>query len=270
MKKKQMIGVIGCGNMGSVLVRGLLESGLYPASSIYVSDVKKEKLKSLKSAGIQVSDNRKLSGIADVIIIAVKPDTVGEVVSGMKEFLTPSKVLISIAAGISTAKIESFLRKKEVPVIRVMPNVNVRVKAGLLPYCLGKYAAGYEKLPERLFTPLGAVFKLPECMFDAVTAISGSGPGFIFYIAENIKKICREKKFTEKQSALITAYLIYGSGKMLAETGLSPDRLKGIVTSPGGTTIAGLTVFEQKKFPRILKQVVEKAEKRSKELISKA
>lgn len=260
------IGVIGCGNMGSVLVQGLLESKLYPGSSIYVSDVRKEKLKSLRKSGVRIVDNDKLAENSDVIIIAVKPAAVGEVVSGIGKFLTPSKVLISIAAGIPTARIESFLGKKAVPVIRIMPNVNVRVKAGILPYCPGRHAAGCGKIPEKLFAPLGVVFKLPENMFDSVTALSGSGPGFIFYIAENIKKICREKKFTEKQSALITAYLLYGSGRMLAETGLPPGVLREMVTSPGGTTFAGLSVFEQKKFPGILKQVIEKAEKRSREL----
>ncbi len=252
--------------MGSILVKGLLESGLYPASRIYISDTQKKKLKYFKRAGLQVVDNRRLSENADVVIIAVKPDAVEEVVSEIKEFLTPSKVLVSIAAGISTARIEKILLKKSVPVIRVMPNLNVRVRAGLLPYCPGRYADGCEGLVEKLLAPLGIVFKLSEEKFDAVTAISGSGPGFIFYIAENIKRICKKKKFTEQQSAIITSYLIYGSGKMLAETKLSPDRLKEMVSSPGGTTVAGLKVFEEKNFPEILKESIEKAENRSKEL----
>ncbi len=266
MKGKNKIGVIGCGNMGSVLVSGLLESGLCPPSSIYVADAKKAKLKSLKKSGVRIVDNGKLADSADVIILAVKPAAVSEVISGIRNFLTPSKVIISIAAGVSTRKIESFLKGKKVPVIRVMPNVNAMVKAGILPYCFGKHAAGCRGLPERLFSPLGTVFRLSENMFDAVTALSGSGPGFIFYLAENIKNICREKKFTEKQSALISSYLVCGSGKMLAETGIAPEKLKEMVTSPGGTTAAGLKVFEQKNFPRILKQAVEKAEKRSREL----
>lgn len=268
MNRKKSIGVIGCGNMGSALVHGLLESRLYSASSTYVSDTDKKKSAVLAKSGVRVVDNTMLAEKSDAIILAVKPAIIGDVVSGIREFLTPSKVLISIAAGIPTSKIEKSLGKKTVPVVRVMPNVNARVKAGLLPYCLGKHAAGYEKLTEELFAPLGIVFKLPEKMFDSVTAITGSGPGFIFYIAENIKKICRAKKFTEKQSALIAAYLIYGSGKMLAETGLPPETLKEMVTSPGGTTFAGLSVFNRKEFPRILKEVIEKAEKRSRELSS--
>ncbi len=266
MKFKKRIGVIGCGNMGSVLVNGLIESGICPASSIYVSDVSKKKLKSIRKTGVRVVDNNRLAKSADVIILAVKPASVGEAISGIGEYLNPSKVLISIAAGIPTSRIEKFIGKKAVPVIRVMPNVNAKVKAGILAYCPGKYAAGYGKLVEKLFAPLGMVFRLPEKMFDSVTAIAGSGPGFVFYIAENVKKICRKKGFTEKQSALITAHLVFGSGRMLMETGLSPDILKTMVTSSGGTTFAGLSVFEKKKFPLILKQVIEKAEKRSREL----
>lgn len=264
MKKK--IGVLGCGNMGSVLVQGLVESRTCPVTSMYVSDIRKEKLKDIRKIGVRVVDNNELAKNSDVIILAVKPAIVGEVVRDIREFLNPSKVLISIAAGVKTSKIEGLIGKKKVPVIRVMPNVNVRVKAGILPYCLGRYASRYCKLPEKLFAPLGIVFRLPEKMFDSVTAITGSGPGFIFYIAENIKKICKEKKFTEKQSALITSYLIYGSGRMLTETGLSPEALKTMVTSPGGTTFAGLKVFEKRKFLLILKEVIKEAEKRSKEL----
>jgi pyrroline-5-carboxylate reductase len=260
------IGVIGCGNMGSVLINGLMESGLYPVSRIYISDVRKESLKRFKSYGLQVVDNRRLSEGADVIIIAVKPNMVEVVLSEIKEFLTPKKVLISIAAGVSTGRIEGLLGDKKIPVIRVMPNVNVKVKSGLLAYCLGRYAGRCEKLIEGLLTPFGVVFKLPESRFDTVTAICGSGPGFIFYVAENIKKICRKKKFTEEQSAAIAGYLIYGSGKMLVETKIPPDTLREMVSSPKGTTVAGLKVFEQKRFPEILKQVVEKSEKRSKEL----
>jgi pyrroline-5-carboxylate reductase len=263
---ERTIGVIGCGNMGSVLVEGLVKNGLYPSSSIYISDVKKEKLKGFRLSGVHIVDNRELTRSVDVIIIAVKPDVVGKVISEIKSLLTPKKILISIAAGVPTRKIERLIGKKKVPVIRVMPNVNAKVKSGILTYCLGRYADGYERLIEKIFAPLGTVLKLQESKFDIITAISGSGPGFIFYIAENLKRICKEKKLTEKQASLITSYLIYGAGKMLVETGLPPDRLRSMVTSPGGTTIAGLEVFEQARFPDILKQVINSAEKRSREL----
>ena len=260
MKKK--IGVIGCGNMGSVLAEVIISAGLY---KVYVSDIRKEKLKKPVKLGAQPACNIKLAENSDVIILAVKPDKAGETLEEIKNFLSPSKTIISIAAGISTAAIEKSIGEK-IPVVRLMPNVNVRVKAGLLPYCTGKYAAGCGKLTEQIFSPMGIVFKLPEKKFDSVTALSGSGPGFLFYIAENINIICREKGFTDKQSRAIAAYLLYGAGKMLVETGLPPEKLKQMVTSPGGTTLAGLNIFKQKNFPRMLKNVIDSAEKRSREL----
>lgn len=260
MKKK--IGVIGCGNMGSVLAEGIISAERY---KVYVSDIRKEKLKKTVKLGAQPACNTELAKNSDVIILAVKPDKVGETLEEIKDFLTPSKILLSIAAGISTSAIEKHIGKK-IPVVRLMPNVNVRVKAGLLPYCTGKYAAGCGKLTEQIFSSMGIVFKLPENKFDSVTALSGSGPGFLFYIAENISRICIEKGFTDKQSLAITTYLLYGAGKMLVETGIPPETLKQMVTSPGGTTLAGLNVFKQKNFPQILKKVIDSAEKRSKEL----
>ncbi|MCM8761712.1 MAG: pyrroline-5-carboxylate reductase [Candidatus Omnitrophica bacterium] len=267
MKKNGGIGIIGCGNMGSILVDAVLSAGLYHPSTVYVSDIRKEQTDRLKNDfGVSSADNRTTAERSDVIIIAVKPDKVKDVITEIREALTPSKVLISIAAGVSTKKIEQFIRKMPVSVIRVMPNINVKVKSGIIVYCTGRYARKNCKIAEKIFSPLGIVLKLPESKFDIVTAISGSGPGFLFYIAESIKRICRENGFSESQSATITKYLFYGSAKMLFETGIEPEKLKAMVSSPGGTTLAGLEVFEKGKFPYLLKKVIEKAESRSREL----
>ncbi|MCX8082841.1 MAG: pyrroline-5-carboxylate reductase [bacterium] len=265
--KKKGIGIIGCGNMGSILIDAIVSTGLYPPSSVYVSDVRKQNVNKIKKKfGVLSSDNRNLTEKSDIIIIAVKPNNVKDVISEIKDILTPSKVIISIAAGLSTEKIEKIIGKKAIPIIRVMPNINVKVKAGIIAYCNGRYAKKYCKIVEDIFSPLGIVLKLPERMFDTITAISGSGPGFLFYIAETIQKIAEEKHLTRKQSALIVKYLFYGSAKMLFDTGIEPAILKSMVTSPGGTTLAGLEVFEKEKFPSLLKRVIERAEKRSKEL----
>lgn len=265
--KEKGIGIIGCGNMGSILVDAVVSTNLYHPSTVYVSDIRKAQTDRLKKDfGVFPTDNRTIGKRADIIIIAVKPDKVKEVITEIRDTLTPSKVLISIAAGISIKKIEKLIGKKFVPVIRVMPNINVKVKAGIIAYCTGRYAGRYCKIVEDIFSPLGIILKLPESKFDIITAISGSGPGFLFYIAESIKRICREKGLSERQSSIITRYLFYGSAKMLFETGIEPEKLKAMVTSPGGTTLAGLAVFEKMRFPSILKKVIEKAETRSKQL----
>lgn len=267
---KKGIGVIGCGNMGSILVDAIVSNGIFPPSSIYISDVREKRLKKLeKEFGVIPLDSKTLTEKSEIVIIAVKPYDVKDVITEIKDNLFPSTTLISIAAGISTKKIEKYLSGKNIPVIRVMPNINVKVKAGIIPYCAGRYRKGSCGIAEKIFSPLGIVFKLPESKFDLITAISGSGPGFLFYIAECIKKICREKGLPGKQATLITQYLFYGSGRMLFESKQQPEKLKAAVTSPGGTTQAGLDVFEKEKFPFILRKVIDSAEKRSKEIREK-
>lgn len=259
------IGIIGCGKMGSILVDAVVSTGLYPSCRVYVSDIRKEQTDRLKrDFGVLPTDNRTIAEKTDVVIIAVKPDKVKDVISEIRDILTPGKVLISIAAGLSTKKIETFIANP-IPVIRVMPNINVKVKAGIIAYCPGKYGRKYCKTVEEIFSPLGIVFKLSENKFDLITAICGSGPGFLFYIAECLQKIS-ESALTKRQALLITRYLFYGSARMLFETGIEPEKLKAMVTSPGGTTLAGLEVFEKENFPSILKMVIKKAEERSKQL----
>ncbi len=250
--------------MGGSLLRAVVESGVFDPSMVYAADSNRERLESLCDLKIRETDNRELSEKSDAVVLAVKPADMPSLAGEIRDFLKKNKVLISIAAGISTVRIESLFG--QVPVIRVMPNLNVRVKAGLLPYCLGKHASGYNGLVEKLFSFSGFVFELDEDKFDAVTAISGSGPGFIFFIAEIIESICRARNFTAEEADLITAHLIYGSGKMLVDTKMAPAALKKMVSSPGGTTMAGLNVFMDRGLKEIFEKAIESAEKRSREL----
>jgi len=264
----QNIGFIGCGNMGTSLLEAVVASEVFPPSCIYVADTKKERLDAISRLHLNQVDNISLVKNCGVIILAVKPADIPDVITEIKDFIDGSKILISIAAGISTQTIETLLADVPVPVIRVMPNLNVRVKAGLLPYCLGRYAKGYNSLAEKIFSLSGFVFELGEEKFDAITAISGSGPGFIFFIAEVIESICKAKSFTAEEADMITAYIIYGSGKMLLDTKTAPSVLKQMVASPGGTTAAGLSVFMERGLREILEEAIDRAEKRSREISS--
>lgn len=260
---KLRIGIIGCGNMGSVILNGLLEKKTIKKKDLSVYDIDKNKTKNLK---VKVEKtNQDLVKNSDIIIIAVKPKDVQNLFNEISECLTSEKVLISIMAGISIKKIQDFI-KKEIPVIRVMPNLNIKVNAGIIAFCTNKLGRKYEKIVKEIFSPVGVIIKLPEEKFDTITAISGSGPGFLFYFAEILNEICREKGLSEKISKIISSYLFYGTGKMLVETKMEPEKLKNMVCSPGGTTIAGITVFEEKNFRKIFREVIDKAEKRSKEL----
>jgi len=266
----QRIGFIGCGNMGSALLKSVVDNGIFPSSCVYAADSSKEQLEAVRKLKINESDNADLVKNCDVIVLAVKPKDMAEVAGGIKDSVDEGKILISIAAGVSTRKIELYFGNTQVPVIRVMPNLNVKVSAGLLPYCLGSYAKGKNKLVEKIFSFSGFVFELGEEKFDSVTAISGSGPGFVFFIAEIIESICRAKNFTAEEADLISAYIIYGSGKMLVDTGTAPAVLKKMVSSPGGTTVAGLDVFMERGLRDIFEEAIEKAEKRSRELSGSA
>ena len=271
LKEKRVVnklGVIGFGNMGKALIEGIIEKKVVKKNKIIVSDKDKKKLKNAEKLGVKTGKNREVAEKSDIIILAVKPDQMKHVLSEIKDVLNEKKILISIAAGISTKKIEKTIEKK-IPVIRVMPNLNVKVKEGIIFYCPGRYGKGLDRKVEELFSPVGIVLKEKENLFDTITAISGSGPGFIFYFAEQFKKVCMEKGFGRKKANLIASYLFYGSGKMMTDTKIEPEKLREMVSSPGGTTLAGLSVFEKKNFPEIFRKVIEKAEERSKQLRGK-
>jgi len=262
----QKIGFIGCGNMGKALVKSVVENKVFPSSSVYVADIRKELLGLSAEIGVNETDNISLAKKCDIIILAVKPKDVKPVIEEIECFINERKLIISIAAGVSTSTIESFLKNIQIPIVRVMPNLNVKVNAGLLPYCLGRYASKYKELIEKIFAFSGFVFELKEEKFDAVTAISGSGPGFIFFIAEIIESVCRAKNFTAEEADLISAHIIYGSGKMLVDTKTAPKVLKEMVSSPKGTTLAGLNVFVERGLKDIFEEAIDKAETRSREL----
>lgn len=257
------LGVIGFGNMGSAIVVGLLEKKIFKKKQIFVYDIDRNKLK--KSKLNVKKNNEEVVKNSDIILLSVKPKDAENILKEINKFLTPRKLLISIMAGIKIEKIEKIVGV-DIPVIRVMPNLNVKVKFGIIAYCSNKKGKKYEKFVKKIFSPVGIVFKMPENKFDTITAISGSGPGFLFFIAEEFKKICIEKGFSSEIAQKLVSALFYGTGKMLFETKTEPEKLKEMVSSPGGTTLAGLKVFEEKNFDKILREVINRAEERSKEL----
>ncbi|MCM8766496.1 MAG: pyrroline-5-carboxylate reductase [Candidatus Omnitrophica bacterium] len=257
------LGIIGFGNMGSAIYDGIVEEKILTENDIFIYDIDKEKIKdrSLNICGT----NKEVVEKSNLLIIAVKPNDGENVLKEIKNFLSSEKVVVSIMAGIKIKKLERIIGRN-IPIIRVMPNLNVKVKTGIIAYCSNKYGEKYENSIEKIFSPLGFVFKLNENKFDTITAISGSGPGFLFYIAEEFEKICIEKGIPKKIAKDLVTYLFYGTGKMILKTGKEPEELKRMVCSPKGTTIAGLNVFEKMKFNNILRKAIEAAEKRSKEI----
>jgi pyrroline-5-carboxylate reductase len=264
----EKIGFIGTGNMGEALLRGIINSGLVAPELIYASDINKEKLGILsKELNINIANNNKeLIDNSDIILIAVKPDIVKSVLSEISGIFHQPKWFISIAAGINTSFIESIL-PDGISVVRVMPNTPAMVCEGMTAICPGKYANDdHINKAKQLFQAVGKTVIVNEKLMDAVTALSGSGPAFIFLLIETLADAGVQLGLSRNDALLMSTQTVLGSSKMLLETQEHPAVLKNRVTSPGGTTAVGLFELENNGFrSAIIKAIVSSAE-RSKEL----
>ncbi|MFQ5866405.1 MAG: pyrroline-5-carboxylate reductase [bacterium] len=266
--REKRVAFIGCGNMGSALISGVLRSGLISRDKVLATDIRPKRLEHISEReGVSTTkDNREAAEKSDVIVLAVKPQVIGKVLSEIKDVVTRDKVIISIAAGITTGFIEETLGR-EVPVVRVMPNTPALVKTGASGVSPGKYAGeGEEAIAEQMMRGVGIVVKVPEEMLDAVTALSGSGPAYIFYIIESLIEAGMEMGLSEEDARNLVGQTVLGAARMVMEIGESPQVLRAKVTSPGGTTEAALKYLEEEGFQKILIAAVKEAARRSKGL----
>lgn len=271
MLKGKKIGIIGGGKMGSVLISGIISRKLIPAGHVIASDVVGERLDDLKKAyGIDVTDdNNKLVKSSDVVILAVKPQSMSEVLEGIKGSFNRNKLVISIAAGISTKFIEGYL-KNGVRVIRVMPNTPALIGEGAAALAPGANATDKDlDFARQIFEAVGIAVFVKEELMDAVTGLSGSGPAYCFLIIEALADAGVNLGLSRDIALKLSAQTIMGAAKLCLTGNKHPAELKDMVTSPGGTTIAGLKALEEGKLRATLMTAVEAAALRSKELGSK-
>ncbi len=243
----ERIGFIGIGNMGEALLRGILDSGLFPPDSVLASDINREKLNFLsEELGISaIEDNCELVKNSDIILLALKPDIISKVVTEISPELCQPKWCISIAAGISLSTIEEKL-SEGIAVIRVMPNTPAMVREGMSVISLGKYAnEDHLNKTKQIFQAVGKVIVVQEKYMDIVTALSGSGPAFIFLIIESLIDAGVQLGLSRSDASIMVAQTVLGSSKMLIDTQEHPVTLKNKVTSPGGTTAVGLYELEK-------------------------
>ncbi|AMM41610.1 pyrroline-5-carboxylate reductase [Candidatus Desulfofervidus auxilii] len=265
---RRTIGFIGGGNMGEAIIKGILKSKLYKSEDIMVSDIRKERLKYLKSAyQIKAFDNNpEMVKECQVIILAVKPQNAKNVLEEIKGVVSPEQLLISIMAGISTSFVEDFF-SKSIPVIRVMPNTPALVLAGMSAISLGIFAnEGHSQIAAQIFKAIGETVIVPETLMDAVTGLSGSGPGYVAVIIEALADGGVKMGLPRDLALKLAIQTLLGTAKLLKETNLHPAQLKDMVTSPGGTTIAGLHMMELGGIRGILIGAIEAATKCSQEL----
>ncbi|MGA1847112.1 pyrroline-5-carboxylate reductase [Deferribacter abyssi] len=263
------IGFIGAGNMATALIKGILKSGLLPPDDIFTSDINIEKLEALKKEyGINIiyKDNVRLVSNVDIVVLAVKPQIIDRILKEIDHAIDESKLIISIAAGISTEYIERMIGK-ELRVIRSMPNTPALVLQGATAICSGVHAEEEDiKLAYEIFQAVGLVVIVDETQLDAVTGLSGSGPAYIFMIIEALSDAGVKMGLSRDVALKLSAQTVLGSAKLLLETDMHPGRLKDMVTSPGGTAIAGLHTLEQGGLRTTLINAVEAATNRSIEL----
>jgi pyrroline-5-carboxylate reductase len=267
MKIERTIGFLGAGNMAEALLRGLLR-GHADAGRILASGPRAERMKDLSDRyGIETTrDNVALVERAEIVVLAVKPQIMRRVLDQVADRLRPDALLVSIAAGIPVAAIESRLRPGT-RVVRAMPNTPALVDAGATAIAAGGHATPDDLEAARaIFDAVGVTVVLDEGQLDAVTGLSGSGPAYIFLILEALSDAGVKVGLSRRTSTLLAAQTMLGSAKLLLETGEHPGQLKDMVTSPGGTAITGLHTLEHGGLRTTLMDAVEAATKRSHEL----
>jgi len=269
MLKDKKIGVIGTGNMGEALLSGLVSSGAAKPENIICTDVRDDQLKSVKEKyGVNTTTNN-IDAVesSEIVIYAVKPQIIASVLRETASCLDMSKLIISIAAGVPLAAIESCL-KKDLRLIRVMPNIAAFVKESASVVAAGKNASKDDiKLAMAIFDSMGkSIFLKENILMDAITGLSGSGPAYIFMIVDALADAGVKVGLSRQDALFLSTQTVLGAAKLLMETKEHPGRLKDMVTSPGGTAIAGIHALEKGGLRTTLINAVEVATERSREL----
>lgn len=266
--KGRKVGFLGAGNMGEALIRGLVSARVLPPEAIWASDVRLERLKELdKAYGIQLApDNAELVRQVDVVILAVKPQIMTPVLREIAPAVTRRKLLISLAAGVSTQRIRAVLGK-EVRLIRVMPNTPALVLAGATAIARADgLEPGDLDVAREIFSAVGRVVVLEEELMDAVTGLSGSGPAYVAVVIESLADGGVKVGLDRATAMTLATQTVLGAAKLLLETGMHPGALKDMVSSPGGTSIAGVAALEEGGIRTTIIRAVERATQRSREL----
>jgi pyrroline-5-carboxylate reductase len=267
------IAFIGAGNMAEAIARGLLRTAAYQPGDIVATDPNADRRHLFADdLGIPCSNDSCDAKVAtaDTIVIAVKPFVVGEALQQIQP--RPDALFISIAAGISTAFIENALAARKTPlndarVIRVMPNTPMLVGKGISALCRGKNASEHDLIAaERIFSAGGKTVRVTEDLMDAVTAVSGSGPAYVFFLTEALTQAGVAAGLTPLQSAQLARQTVIGSAELLSQAKDSPEDLRKKVTTPNGTTQAAIETLQSGDFAGLMTKAIAAAAKRSKEL----
>ena len=262
------IGFIGTGMMGEALVRGIAKAGLVERSNICAADIDENKLKVLaKDLGITVScDNKLILEMADIVILAIKPQVIRDVLQGIRDSVIKKHLFISIAAGVTTDSLAQEL-PEGTHIVRIMPNICATVGEAASAICAGDAATEADmETASKIFNAVGKTVIVDEHLIDAVTGLSGSGPAFIFMIIEALADGGVHQGLDRKTAQILAAQTVLGAATMVLDSGKHPAELKDMVTSPGGTTIHGIEAIEKGNIRASMMSAVVAASDRSREL----
>jgi pyrroline-5-carboxylate reductase len=258
---------LGAGQMAEALIRGTLGAGLVAPDQILATDIRPDRLEYLqRELGIRTeTDNRRGLPFGRLIVIAVKPQDAGKLLAEIAPAMTPGQTLVSIAAGVTLRQLEALPPAR--PVVRVMPNTPALVGAGMAAVALGSHASDEDgQLVLRLMGSVGQAVMLPEYLLDAVTALSASGPAFVALFVEGLIDAGVRVGLPRDVATTLTLQTVLGTTQMMQTANRHPALMKEMVTSPGGTTIAGLHALERGGLRAALMDAIVAATERSREL----
>ncbi len=261
-----VVAILGAGVMGETLLSGLIRAGR-PVERLLVGEKRAERATELRERyGVAVVSNLEAARTADTVLVVVKPQDMSTLLAEIAPELRPGQLVVSLAAGITTAFIESHL-PEGVAVVRVMPNTPALVDEGMAAISRGTHCdEQHLQEAEDLMAATGRVLRVPEQQQDAVTAISGSGPAYLFFVVESMIEAGVHLGLPRTTAAELVVQTVVGSAKLLRETGEHPTVLREQVTSPGGTTAAAIRQLEDHKVRAAFLTAMEAARDRSRQL----
>lgn len=269
MSRSKRIGFIGCGSMGSAMLKGILKAHIVDPDEVIVSCKSEETGKRIREtfAADVTHDNKNVAEESDMLFIAVKPYQFPEIASEIKEVLSEDQIIISVIAGMSVDGLQEKLGSAHLQIMRAMPNTPAAVGEAMTALVPGSFMTEQNiAYTKRIFESFGRAEIVPENLMDTVTGVSGSSPAYIYMLIEAMADEAVKQGMTRKSAYIFAAQTVLGSAKMVLETGMHPGELKDAVTSPGGTTIEGLSVLEDGGFRGLVMEGIDAAIEKSRSM----